>query len=83
MGKTLTIGILALAGVSLTGLSVAASTAGWGVDKPKEVKQQKDGNQRTSRRAYYGGYYYPFYRSRGLRSARSGSMRGGGFRSGK
>lgn len=81
MGKGLTIGLLALAGVSLTGLSVAASTGGWGVDKPKKEEQAKNDDNR--RRAFIGGYYYPFYRSAGVRNVRGGGVRGGGFRAGK
>ena len=83
MSKMVVIGILTVLGISLTGLSFAASTFGWGVDRPKEqaVNEDDDDDGRHYRRTYYGGFYYPFY-SRGIRHAGSG-ISGGGFRAGK
>jgi hypothetical protein len=83
MGKFGVLGILCFIGVSLTALSVTASTRGWGAEAPKE---DDDDDATTGsnhhRRTYYGGHYLIFYSSPGIRNVRS-RRPGGGFHGGK
>ncbi|AWV89033.1 hypothetical protein [Bradymonas sediminis] len=80
-GSAGSLALLSFIGISLIALTVSASTAGWGVDKPV-VDDGGAENSTSTRRTYYGGYYMIFYRSPGIRNV--GSRRpGGGFHGGK